>query len=161
MDIGERIRQRRIDLNMTQDELAKKVGYKSRSSIQKIESARDLPLKKVNAMAKALGCKPAYLMGWDETLQSFASYSGDIGSSDIDNIIRHLDNENKHLDNEQTERPNFELERLASSAKQYRVVVSKEKNYEVVIDACNKMSSPELERLKTYIDALLSLRTGT
>lgn len=34
MTVGERIKQKRIELNMTQDELAKKVGYKSRSSFR-------------------------------------------------------------------------------------------------------------------------------
>lgn len=66
MNIGDRIRQKRIELNMSQDELAKKVGYKSRSSIQKIEASRDLPLKKVSLMAHALGCTESYLMGWEE-----------------------------------------------------------------------------------------------
>ena len=37
MEIGERIRQMRIGLGLSQDELAKLVGYKSRSSINKIE----------------------------------------------------------------------------------------------------------------------------
>lgn len=64
MTIGERIRHRRIELNMTQDELAKKVGYASRSSINKIEAARELPSRKIVAMAKALECSPSYLMGW-------------------------------------------------------------------------------------------------
>lgn len=66
MNIGDRIRQKRIELNMSQDELAKKVGYKSRSSIQKIEASRDLPLKKISLMAHALGCTESYLMGWEE-----------------------------------------------------------------------------------------------
>lgn len=66
MSVGKRIKDKRIELNMTQDELAKKVGYKSRSSIQKIEAARDLPLKKISRMAVALNCSPGYLMGWEE-----------------------------------------------------------------------------------------------
>lgn len=37
MDIGERIRARREALGMSQSELARKVGYKSRSSINKLE----------------------------------------------------------------------------------------------------------------------------
>ena len=65
MTIGERIKQKRLELNMSQDELAKKVGYKSRSSIQKIEAARDLPLRKVSKMADALETTPGHLMGWD------------------------------------------------------------------------------------------------
>ena len=35
--IGQRIRKRREELNMSQDELARLMGYKSRSSINKIE----------------------------------------------------------------------------------------------------------------------------
>ena len=66
MTVGERIKQKRIELNLSQDELAKKVGYKSRSSIQKIECARKLPLDKVELMASALECTPAYLMGWED-----------------------------------------------------------------------------------------------
>ena len=64
MTIGERIKERRIELGYTQDELAKKCGYKSRSSINKIELSRTLPLPKVSLMAKALECSESYLMGW-------------------------------------------------------------------------------------------------
>lgn len=66
MTIGQRIKEKRIELGLSQDELAKKCGYKSRSSINKIELARDLPLRKIEIMAKALGVSPGYLMGWDK-----------------------------------------------------------------------------------------------
>ena len=66
MLIGERIKKRREELNMSQDELAKKVGYKSRSSINKIElDGRGLPQSKLVKIAIALGVTPAYLLGWD------------------------------------------------------------------------------------------------
>jgi len=71
MNVGERIKQRRLELGLSQDELAKKVGYKSRSSINKIELSRDLPLKKVELMAKALDTTPGYLMGWIEMDRAF------------------------------------------------------------------------------------------
>lgn len=84
MTVGERIRQKRIELNLSQDELAKKTGYKSRSSIQKIECARNLPLSKVEVMARALDCSPSVLMGWDElevfdTPEQFEKHWNDIG----------------------------------------------------------------------------------
>jgi transcriptional regulator with XRE-family HTH domain len=66
MTIGERIKNRREELGLTQDELAHKCGYKSRSSINKIELSRDLPLRKVSLMAKALETTPGHLMGWEE-----------------------------------------------------------------------------------------------
>lgn len=68
MTIGERIKLRREELKMTQEELANKCGYKSRSSINKIELSRDLPLNKVKLMADALQTTPSHLMGWDETV---------------------------------------------------------------------------------------------
>ena len=64
MTIGERIKQRRTQLELSQEDLAKRLGYKSRSSINKIELSRNLPITKVEDMAKALSCTPAYLMGW-------------------------------------------------------------------------------------------------
>lgn len=77
MTIGERIRQRRMELNMTQDELAKRTGYKSRSSINKLESARILPSRKIERMADALECTPSFLMGWtdDPDVTSIAAES--------------------------------------------------------------------------------------
>lgn len=66
MTIGDRIRRRREELNLTQDELAKKLGYKSRSSVNKVETSRELSNKKVRQYAEALECSSAYLMGWEE-----------------------------------------------------------------------------------------------
>lgn len=74
MEIGDRIKQRREALMMSQEELARKVGYKSRSSINKIEiDGRGLPQKKIIAFANALETTPAYLMGWENNneLSSF------------------------------------------------------------------------------------------
>ena len=42
MELHENIRARRIALNITQQELAKKTGCKSISTIAKIESGKDL-----------------------------------------------------------------------------------------------------------------------
>ena len=67
MEIGERIRQRRDELGMTQDELARAAGYKSRSSINKIEvDGRGLPQSKIVDIARALKTTPSYLMGWED-----------------------------------------------------------------------------------------------
>ena len=69
MEIGDRIKHKREELNMSQEELAGKVGYKSRSSINKIEcDGRGLPQSKIVAFAKALETTPAYLMGWEDNI---------------------------------------------------------------------------------------------
>lgn len=67
MNIYERIKNKRNELNMSQDELATKLGYKSRSTIAKIEAGiNDIPQSKIQAFADALNTTPGYLMGWDE-----------------------------------------------------------------------------------------------
>lgn len=67
MKIGDRIRECRIELGYSQDELAKRLGYKSRSSINKIErDASGLPQTKIAAIAEALQTTPGYIMGWEE-----------------------------------------------------------------------------------------------
>ena len=66
MRVGDKIKQRRIELGLSQEELAKRTGYKSRSSINKIEVSRALPLSKVERVALALECSPAYLLEWEE-----------------------------------------------------------------------------------------------
>lgn len=65
--IGSRIRNRREELGLSQDELGKRLGYKSSSSINKIElDQRNLTQSKIKAIAEALETTPAYIMGWDE-----------------------------------------------------------------------------------------------
>lgn len=65
--IGSRIRNRREELGLSQDELGRRLGYKSRSSINKIElDQRNLTQSKIKAIADALETTPAYIMGWDE-----------------------------------------------------------------------------------------------
>lgn len=64
--IGERIKQRRIELELSQGELAKLMGYKSRQAISKIEMGDDnLSTVRVEAFAVALRTTTNYLMGYD------------------------------------------------------------------------------------------------
>lgn len=65
--IGSRIRNRREELGLSQEELGKRLGYKSRSSINKIElDQRNLTQSKIKAIADALDTTPAYIMGWED-----------------------------------------------------------------------------------------------
>ena len=66
MRAGERIRQRRVELGLTQEELAIAAGYKSRSSINKIENSREVTLKKIKKIANILDVTPESLLGWEE-----------------------------------------------------------------------------------------------
>lgn len=64
LNIGQRIKQCREHLGLSQEELAQKLGYKSRSTINKIESGiNDITQSKVVEFARVLQTTPAVLMG--------------------------------------------------------------------------------------------------
>lgn len=68
---GARIRVLREALGLSQDDLATLLNYKSRSSINKIElGERNLTQSKIKAIADALHTTPAYIMGWEDPLES-------------------------------------------------------------------------------------------
>lgn len=67
MSLGQNIRIHREKLGLSQIELAKKLGYKDRSTIAKIENdVNDLTQSKIYAIAQVLETTPAALMGWEE-----------------------------------------------------------------------------------------------
>ena len=71
MTIGERIKERREYLGMSQEELALKLGYKSRASINKIEkNSRELRQQKIAEIAELLQTTPGYIMGWEQSEKS-------------------------------------------------------------------------------------------
>lgn len=75
MTMGEKIKNRRKALGMTQQELAEKMGFKTRSHISLIEQGeRNIPANKIKKLAKILDISPEYLVGWRNTLES-SSYS--------------------------------------------------------------------------------------
>lgn len=64
MSVGANIKQRRFELRMTQQELAEAMGYKTRSTIAKIESEEnDVSHRKLQKFAAVLETTPEALMG--------------------------------------------------------------------------------------------------
>ena len=64
-NIGERIKEARLRNDWSQEELAKKMGYKSKSTINKIElGINDVTQKKVAKFAEVLGVPISFLMDW-------------------------------------------------------------------------------------------------
>ena len=71
MNIYNRIKRRRLELGLSQQELAEKVNLKTKGAICRIENGkRDLTQSQVIEFAKALNTTPAYLMGWEEDEQA-------------------------------------------------------------------------------------------
>ena len=68
IQLYDNIRKRRIELGMTQSELAAKLGYADKSMIAKIEKGSiDLPQSKIMAFADALLISASDLMGWEDS----------------------------------------------------------------------------------------------
>ena len=65
-EFSTRLHLRRKELGLSQEELAQRMGYRSKSSITKLEKGiNDLPQSKVEELAAALETTPAYLLGLD------------------------------------------------------------------------------------------------
>ena len=66
MTVGERIRAARENQDLSQEDLAKKLGLKDKSSVCKIEKSGDnISTKSIKKYASVLSIKPSELMGWD------------------------------------------------------------------------------------------------
>lgn len=71
MEFGDKIKYYRELNGMTQEELAKRLGYTSRSSIAKIETGNsDLPLSKVVAFARVFNVAPNDLLPSKNDMQT-------------------------------------------------------------------------------------------
>lgn len=67
MSIGTRMKERRLQLNKTLEEVGTVVGV-SKATIQRYEKGAitNIPSDKIEKIAKALSTTPAFLMGWEE-----------------------------------------------------------------------------------------------
>ena len=66
--IGQRIKQMREQLGLSQEELARKIGSSNRSTVSNYEQGnRTFKQSQIALFSKALGTTPAYLMGWEDS----------------------------------------------------------------------------------------------
>ena len=66
----DRLKQRRLDMGLTLEEVANELKVE-RPTIQRYESGkiRSISTTTVEALAQALHCSPAYLMGWSDSVR--------------------------------------------------------------------------------------------
>ena len=94
MTVADRIKELREHMGMTQEELAKRMGYTGKSSISKIEtSGNNITLKKIERLAPILHTSNAYLMGWTDDPSPESNESDNIADSHI--FISSTPGENK------------------------------------------------------------------
>lgn len=83
MTIGERIRYRRIELGLSVEELADKLG-KDRATVYRYESdeIKNMPITIIKPLAIALDVDPAWLVGWrdseDDEITTIAAHKDNI-----------------------------------------------------------------------------------
>ena len=65
--IGDRIKQRRLEIGLSVDQVAEKIG-KNRATVYRYESSEieKFPIDILEPLADALRTTPAYLMGWED-----------------------------------------------------------------------------------------------
>lgn len=88
--LGNRVRKLRTDLDMTQEQLAFKLGYKTKSSINKIENGeRNLTTEMMMKIAAVLNTTPQHLLGWeDKDLRSqIVNISSEMSSSQLKQLL--------------------------------------------------------------------------
>lgn len=79
MNVGKRIKERRLELNMSVEELANRLG-KNRTTVYRYEKGdiENLPMDILGPLAEALETTPAYLMGWDTSQSEDTATIGDL-----------------------------------------------------------------------------------
>lgn len=119
MTTGERIKERRIELGMTQLELANKLGYKSKSTINKIElGIQNLRQSKIKALADALLTTPNYIMGWaDADGKPLEESRESKNLSEHDRLIAYAESLLHRLDEEDTKVITDQMEFMLSRDK--------------------------------------------
>lgn len=138
MTIGERIKERRIQLGFSVDELAQKIG-KNRATIYRYESndIENFPTTILEPLAKVLETTPSYLMGWDEKPNpSFSFYldmqlsllgysieydsEGNVTLFYKDEAYEITDHDVRELRNSVSSYIQFKLQEIKSRSKKYK-----------------------------------------
>lgn len=101
-DTGKRIKARRKELGMTQEELGEKAGV-TKATINKYETGivQNLKRSTIEDMAKALNVSPSYIMGWTDNIAEVHTNNGVIGQNSgtitVNNAERTLSKEELEL----------------------------------------------------------------
>lgn len=96
MTKGHRIKHRRELLQLSQTELANKVGI-SKQTLYKYENdiITNIPSDIIEQLAFHLECSPAYIMGWDnvisEKIMQYAHKIANLSSEQRKNVMQYID----------------------------------------------------------------------
>lgn len=146
------IKERRIQLGLTQSELANKLGYADKSAIAKIEKGLvDLPQSKIKAFADVLETTPAELMGWSPWMEAFSGGMGSLSKHFESNYIDFIDN--KSESQEQSYYTNPETAQIAQE-------IYENKDLSLLFDAARDAKPEDLQTVHTMLLALKKKERG-
>jgi len=99
MGLKENIKNRRLELNLTLEDVSKKLSI-SKPTLQRYESGviSNIPSDKIERLATILETTPAYLMGWEEKKTETKSLLSEAQQSLLDKYDS-LDSLGKHTVN--------------------------------------------------------------
>lgn len=156
MNIGKRIKQKRIELGMSVDEVANKLG-KNRATIYRYESndIEKLPVSILEPLSIILNTTPAYLMGWEYYDMKYPNVGKECHEYEekLSRNKKQLLNEFEKLNDlgkkEAIKRVEelTHIDRYSDSTKDYCMVADNHEDYLMPIAAHNDNDDPEQQKL--------------
>ena len=153
LELYNNIKKRRLDLGLTQSDLAKKLGYSDKTMISKIENGMvDMPQSKIIKIAEVLHTTPGYLMGWSvaaEKDNNSGIVSNNIGSDD-----------NSSYSDSSTTTNNYyngcgHCDEVAEEQASYNLSQNKD-TFFAIMDHIRTMNDTQLEEVLRYTEFILS-----
>lgn len=98
--IGKKVRQRREELGLTQEELAHRMGFQTKSAINKIEKdVNDVNQSKLIKLADALECSPSYFIDNEKSnveasnrlVMTYAEKLSQLSPEKLNNVMQYID----------------------------------------------------------------------
>ena len=160
MTMGERIRAAREEKQLTQTDLANLLGYKSRSSINKIETGgRDIPRSVIVKLAKALDVSPSYLMGWTDDPTDYKSLIDEVPDYLVDHfgdaekaakVWRKMERENQEAAAMERKPANYTPNVFQNNGENYGVIGNTHASVEIVNGTEHSLTAQETELLRLF-----------
>lgn len=142
--IGLRIAQRRKELGFTQGELAEKMGYKSKSTINKIEKClNDVSQSNVVKFANVLQTTEAYLMGWTDNPDKNLMVTKPFSTEAINNILNSLPAYDEIIARDNTKEKDYSPDELEKAMKLYEQYKNAIPQVQSAVEALLKPSQSE------------------
>lgn len=79
MTTGQRIKARRLELKLSQRELAARLGYNDHTTLTRIEAGKvDLPQSRIEKIAEVLDVSIGYLLGWEKQPEDLGALAANV-----------------------------------------------------------------------------------